>query len=52
MATTRILEWLGRFYIVLLLGFLYLPIIIMAAMSFNASPFYQLPFEWTTDWYA
>ncbi|TPL01546.1 MULTISPECIES: ABC transporter permease [unclassified Mesorhizobium] len=52
MATTRILEWLGRFYIVLLLGFLYLPIVIMAAMSFNASPFYQLPFEWTTDWYA
>jgi spermidine/putrescine transport system permease protein len=52
MATTRMLEWLGRFYIVLLLGFLYLPIIIMAAMSFNASPFYQLPFEWTTDWYA
>lgn len=52
MVTTRILEWLGRFYIVLLLAFLYLPIIIMAAMSFNASPFYQLPFEWTTDWYA
>lgn len=52
MAVTRILEWLGRFYIVLLLAFLYLPIIIMALMSFNASPFYQLPFEWTTDWYA
>ncbi|AZO37464.1 MAG: ABC transporter permease subunit [Mesorhizobium sp.] len=51
MATTRILEWLGRLYIVLLLAFLYLPIVIMAAMSFNASPFYQLPFEWTTDWY-
>ncbi|RTL95783.1 MAG: ABC transporter permease [Hyphomicrobiales bacterium] len=51
MATTRILEWLGRFYIVLLLAFLYLPIVIMAAMSFNTSPFYQLPFEWTTDWY-
>ncbi|PBC02871.1 ABC transporter permease [Mesorhizobium sp. WSM3860] len=52
MATTRILEWVGRFYIFLLLGFLYLPIIIMGLMSFNASPFYQLPFEWTTDWYA
>ncbi|TKB18067.1 MAG: ABC transporter permease [Mesorhizobium sp.] len=52
MATTRILEWLGRFYILMLLAFLYLPIIIMALMSFNASPFYQLPFEWTTDWYA
>ncbi len=36
----------------LLLAFLYLPIIIMALMSFNASPFYQLPFEWTTEWYS
>ena len=52
MATTRILEWLGRIYIWLLLAFLYLPIIIMALMSFNVSPFYQLPFEWTTEWYA
>lgn len=51
MAVTRILEGLGRFYVGLLLAFLYLPIIIMALMSFNASPFYQLPFEWTTDWY-
>jgi spermidine/putrescine transport system permease protein len=51
MATTRILEWLGRLYVWLLLGFLYVPIAIMAVMSFNASPFYQLPFEWTTDWY-
>ncbi|ESX79645.1 peptide ABC transporter permease [Mesorhizobium sp. LSHC414A00] len=50
--TTRILEGLGRFYIGLLLVFLYLPIIIMALMSFNVSPFYQLPFEWTTEWYA
>lgn len=49
---TRILEWLGRGYVGLLLAFLYLPIAIMALMSFNASPFYQLPFEWTTGWYA
>jgi spermidine/putrescine transport system permease protein len=52
MATTRILEWLGRAYVWLLLAFLYLPIVIMALMSFNASPFYQLPFEWTTEWYS
>lgn len=52
MATTRILEGLGRLYIGLLLAFLYLPIIIMALMSFNVSPFYQLPFEWTTEWYS
>lgn len=48
---TRMLETLGRAYVGLLLIFLYLPIIIMALMSFNASPFYQLPFEWTTRWY-
>jgi len=52
MATTRILEGLGRLYVGLLLAFLYLPIIIMALMSFNVSPFYQLPFEWTTEWYS
>lgn len=50
--TTRILEWLGRLFVGLLLGFLYLPIVIMALMSFNASPFYQLPMEWTTGWYS
>lgn len=51
MPITRILEGLGRFYVILLLAFLYLPIVIMALMSFNVSPFYQLPFEWTTTWY-
>ena len=49
--TTRLLEALGRLYVGLLLGFLYLPIVIMAVMSFNASPFYQLPLEWTGEWY-
>ena len=51
MLITRLLEGLGRIYVGLLLAFLYLPIVIMALMSFNASPFYQLPFEWTTKWY-
>lgn len=51
MRITRWLENLGRFYVGLLLAFLYLPIVIMALMSFNASPFYQLPFEWTARWY-
>ena len=46
------LSGLGRAYIGLVLLFLYLPLVIMAAMSFNASPFYQLPFEGTTEWYA
>src|SRR5262249_50755484 len=41
----------GKLYVGLLLLFLYLPIIIMALMSFNASPFYMLPIEWSTVWY-
>jgi spermidine/putrescine transport system permease protein len=52
MSATRWLERLGRAYVGLLLAFLYLPIVIMALMSFNVSPFYQLPFEWTTRWYS
>jgi spermidine/putrescine transport system permease protein len=48
---TRTLNGLGKLYVGLLLLFLYLPIIIMALMSFNASPFYMLPVEWSTVWY-
>lgn len=48
---TRMLNALGKLYIGLLLAFLYLPIAIMALMSFNASPFYMLPIEWSTVWY-
>jgi spermidine/putrescine transport system permease protein len=48
---TRMLNGAGKLYVMLLLAFLYLPIIIMALMSFNASPFYQLPLEWSTTWY-
>jgi len=50
-AVTRGLNGLGRLYVGLLLVFLYLPIIIMGLMSFNASPFYMLPIEWSTVWY-
>ncbi|WP_146587892.1 ABC transporter permease [Puniceibacterium confluentis] len=41
------LIWLGA-----VLFFLYAPILVMAAMSFNASEFYQLPFRFSTQWYA
>jgi spermidine/putrescine transport system permease protein len=41
----------GRAYVAAVLGFLYLPVAAMALMSFNASPLYQLPFRFTTDWY-
>ena len=47
----HMLNGLGKLYVGLLLLFLYLPIIIMALMSFNASPFYMLPIEWSTVWY-
>ncbi len=46
------LALLGRAYVGLILFFLYAPILVMAAMSFNASEFYQLPFSFSTDWYA
>lgn len=45
------LAGLGRIYVGLILIFLYAPIIVMAAMSFNASEFYQLPFTFSTAWY-
>ena len=48
-------RWLGavgRCWLALVLIFLYAPILIMALMSFNASPFYQLPFAFSLDWYA
>lgn len=49
--TLRLLGILGRCWLALVLVFLYAPIMVMAAMSFNASPFYQLPFEFSTRWY-
>lgn len=42
---------LGRLYVGLILFFLYAPILVMAAMSFNASEFYQLPIHFSTIWY-
>lgn len=51
MSLTRFLGGLGRFYVGVVLTFLYLPILIMAVMSFNASPFYQLPIDWLLDWF-
>jgi spermidine/putrescine transport system permease protein len=42
----------ARFYIFAILAFLYLPILVMMAMGFNASPLYELPFTFSTRWYA
>jgi spermidine/putrescine transport system permease protein len=49
--SNRFLAGLGRAYVGLILFFLYAPILVMAAMSFNASEFYQLPFSFSTAWY-
>ena len=49
--TRDLAGWLGRAYLGLILLFLYAPILVMAAMSFNASEFYKLPFEFSTRWY-
>ncbi|MEL6963335.1 MAG: ABC transporter permease [Pseudomonadota bacterium] len=50
--SNRFLNGLGRFYLGLVLFFLYAPILVMAAMSLNASEFYQLPFTFSTEWYS
>ena len=41
----------GRFYMAAVLLFLYVPIVVMAVMSFNASKLYRLPIDWSTTWY-
>ncbi|MBU2961304.1 ABC transporter permease [Citreicella sp. C3M06] len=46
-----LLPLIGKLWLFAILFFLYAPILVMAAMSFNASPFYQLPFELSTRWY-
>ncbi len=38
-------------YLWLVLLFLYVPILVMAAMGFNASPLYALPFDFDLIWY-
>jgi len=42
----------GRVYMAAVLLFLYVPIIVMAVMSFNASKLYRLPVDWSFTWYA
>jgi spermidine/putrescine transport system permease protein len=40
-----------RFYLILVLVFLYLPILVMALFAFNKSPLYGLPFEFDLVWF-
>jgi spermidine/putrescine transport system permease protein len=41
----------ARAYLAAVLVFLYLPIAVLIAMGFNASPLYALPFTFSTTWY-
>jgi spermidine/putrescine transport system permease protein len=45
--------WTGLLqgYLALVLGFLYVPIIVMIVMAFNRSPLYELPVVWDTVWF-
>ncbi|MDX1424913.1 MAG: ABC transporter permease [Kiloniellales bacterium] len=47
----RRLARLGRLYMAAVLLFLYVPIAVMAVMSFNASRLYRLPVDWSVTWY-
>jgi spermidine/putrescine transport system permease protein len=42
---------LGRLYLYAIVAFLYLPIVVMVAMAFNASELYRLPIAPTTHWF-
>lgn len=43
---------LSRLCFIAILTFLHVPIIVMMAMGFSASPLGQLPFDFTTEWYS
>ncbi|MEX0339236.1 MAG: ABC transporter permease [Arenibacterium sp.] len=49
--SNRLLAQLGKLWLALILFFLYAPIAVMAFMSFNASQYYQLPFQFSLKWY-
>ncbi len=42
---------LGRLHLLIVVAFLYLPIAVMTAMAFNASPLYALPFDFSLNWF-
>lgn len=41
----------GKLFLFAVLGFLYVPVAVLVAMGFNASPLYALPFDFTLHWY-
>jgi len=48
---TSIATGLAQVYLALVLLFLYVPIFTMAAMAFNSSPLYELPFQFDLVWF-
>jgi spermidine/putrescine transport system permease protein len=45
-------RWLARFYVGVILAFLYLPVVVIVLFSFTESPRLSLPIEgFTLDWY-
>lgn len=42
---------IAKFYLFLLLAFLYAPILVMAVFAFNSSELYQLPFHFDLIWF-
>ncbi len=41
----------GQVLVVLVLAFLYVPIVAMVLMAFNSSPYYELPIRWSLTWF-
>ncbi|MEA2781863.1 MAG: spermidine/putrescine transport system permease protein [Rhodospirillaceae bacterium] len=48
---SRISSSLLKAHLVVILGFLYVPVAVMIVMAFNRSPLYQLPIVWDTVWF-
>ncbi|HHY14037.1 MAG TPA: ABC transporter permease, partial [Thermoanaerobacterales bacterium] len=44
-------KFLGWFYALLVFCFLYVPILVLMAMSFNESQYNALPFKFSSKWY-
>jgi spermidine/putrescine transport system permease protein len=42
---------IAKLYLLLVLIFLYLPILVMALLAFNRSPLYELPFQFDLVWF-
>lgn len=45
------MKQIGRIYLLVVLFFLYTPIVVMMAMGFNDSELYELPFTFSLRWY-